>query len=596
MPCPRCGQDNRPGVRFCEECGARVDPRCPACESVLPADSKFCGLCGTAVTGFDARAAVASPGRLLTSRAAIEGERKHVTVLFADIRSSLEILADRDPEESRAVLDPVLLCMMDAVHRYEGTVNQVLGDGIMALFGAPVAYEDHAVRACHAALDMHDSVAPLAARLRQTMNAEVSIRVGLNSGEVVVRSIGSDLKMDYTAVGQTTHLAARMEQLARPGTTLMTRATARLAEGHMDARPLGLLPIKGLAEPMELYELAGRLEVHGLLRAPHVRGLTRFVGRETEIAELRRAAGRAISGHGQVVAVVGEPGVGKSRLIHEFTRGWLDPSWRLLEAAAVSYGRSTPYLPIIRLLRRGFGLEESPRPEKIEPAVTRQLAILDPAGNLPSAPLTALLGGQPTDEKWVALDPGPRRQQTLDAISHFLLLSSRVEPLCLVIEDLHWIDSETHSLIDRLIDRLLGARVLLIVSYRPEFEHRWAHRSYYAQLPLDPLRQSSAEELLDEILGPGPDLGSPQGEPHRPDGGEPVLPRGVRAPPGGGGLAHRRARRLQAIPNAARRVPARHGPGGARRPHGSAGQRGQADAPVRGSGGQGGPHPRCSSR
>ncbi len=507
MPCPRCGQDNRPGVRFCEECGARVDPRCPVCESVLPAESKFCGLCGTAVSGPEVRVSAPPASLLISSRAAVEGERKQVTVLFADIRSSLEILADRDPEESRAVLDPVLLCMMDAVHRYEGTVNQVLGDGIMALFGAPLAYEDHAVRACHAALDMHDAVAPLAVKLRETMRAEVSIRVGLNSGEVVVRSIGSDLKMDYTAVGQTTHLAARMEQLARPGTTLLTRATARLVEGHMDARPLGLLPIKGLTEPMELYELGGRRELRGLLRAPHAQGLTRFVGRETEIAELRRAAGRAISGHGQVLAVVGEPGVGKSRLVYEFTRGWLDPGWRLLETAAVSYGRSTPYLPVIRLLRSCFGLEDNPRPERIQQAVARQTGIVDPAGQLPSAPFSTLLGGQPSDDKWAALDPGPRRQQTLDAICHFLLLLSRVEPLCLVLEDLHWIDSETHAVLDRLIDRLLGARVLLIVSYRPEFEHRWAHRSYYAQLPLDPLPQAFAEQLLDEILGAGADLG-----------------------------------------------------------------------------------------
>ncbi len=506
--CPRCGQDNRAGVRFCEECGARIDPRCPACESVVPAESKFCGTCGTAVSAPEAYAPALPSGHLLTSRAAVEGERKHVTVLFADIRSSLEMLADRDPEESRAVLDPVLLCMMDAVHRYEGTVNQVLGDGIMALFGAPLAYEDHAVRACHAALDMHDAVALVASKLLETLKVEVSIRVGLNSGEVVVRSIGSDLRMDYTAVGQTTHLAGRMEQLARPGSTLMTRATSRLVEGHMDVRPLGLLPVKGLAEPMDLYELAGRREAHGLLRPPHAQLLTRFVGREIEIAELRRAAGRAISGHGQVVAIVGEPGVGKSRLVHEFTRASLGPGWRLLEAAAVSYARSTPYLPVIRLLRRCFGLEGSLRPDQIQQAVMRQLAVVDSSGELPAAPLSALLGGEPRDEKWEALDPAPRRQQTLDAISHFLLLLSRMEPLCLVLEDLHWIDAETHSLLDRLIDRVVGARVVVIVSYRPEFDHRWAHRSYYAQLPLDPLPQAMAEELLDELLGPGPDLRS----------------------------------------------------------------------------------------
>lgn len=507
--CPRCGQDNRAGVRFCEECGARADARCPACESVLSVESKFCSTCGTRVPALtDALLPPLPSGRLLASRAAVEGERKHVTVLFADIRSSLEMVAARDPEESRALLDPVLVCMMDAVHRYEGTVNQVLGDGIMALFGAPLAYEDHAIRACHAALDMHGGVQQLADKLRATLSVEVSIRVGLNSGEVVVRSIGSDLHMDYTAVGQTTHLAGRMEQMARPGATLMTRATSRLVEGHMDVRPLGLLPVKGVVEPMDLYELAGRREVDGLLRPSHAQPLTRFVGRETEIAELRRAAGRAVSGHGQVVAVVGEPGVGKSRLVHEFTRAWLDTGWRLLEAGAVSYARSMPYYSVIRLLRRCFGLEGSPRPDQIHQAVIRQLAVVDPTGELPATPLSALLGGQPRDEKWEALDLAPRRQQTLDAISQFLLLLSRMEPLCVVLEDLHWIDAETHSLLDRLIDRVLGARVVVIVSYRPEFEHRWSHRSYYAQLPLDPLPRALAEQFLEELLGPGPDLWS----------------------------------------------------------------------------------------
>ncbi len=473
----------------------------------MPAEGKFCGRCGTPVSVPVTDVPATPSSDLLTSRTAVEGERKHVTILFADIRSSLEMLADRDPEESRAVLDPVLLCMMDAVHRYEGTVNQVLGDGIMALFGAPTAYEDHAVRACHAALDMHAAVAPLASKLRETLDVDLSIRVGLNSGEVVVRSIGSDLKMDYTAVGQTTHLAGRMEQMARPGTILMTRATSRLVEGHMDVRPLGLVSIKGLTEPMDLYELGGRREVHGLLRPVHAQMLTRFVGRETEIAELRRAAGRAMSGRGQVVAVVGEPGVGKSRLVHEFTRAWLDPGWRLLEAAAVSYARSTPYLPVIRLLRHCFGLEENPSPEQIRQAIMRQLAVVDPAGQIPVTPLAVLLGGEPRDDKWEALDPAPRRQQTLDAIIHFLLLLSRMEPLCLVIEDLHWIDSETHALLDRLSDRVPGARVVVIVSYRPEFEHRWAQRSFYAQLPLNPLPHATAEELLDELLGRGSDLG-----------------------------------------------------------------------------------------
>jgi class 3 adenylate cyclase len=285
----------------------------------------------------------------MTSKSALEGERKQVTVLFADLKGSMELLADRDPEEARQLLDPVLERMMEAVHRYEGTVNQVMGDGIMALFGAPLAHEDHAVRACYAALRMQDAIGHYAAELRQRQGIDVQIRVGLNSGVVVVRSIGSDLHMDYTAVGQTTHLAARMEQLARPGITLLTGETLRLVEGYVEVHPLGALPVNGLQEPIAVYELrrAGPL-CSRLHAAAAVRGLTRFVGRAGELDQLHHALGRASGGHGQVVA--GEPGVGKSRLVWEVTHSPRVHGWLVLQAGSVSYGKATSYLPVIDLL------------------------------------------------------------------------------------------------------------------------------------------------------------------------------------------------------------------------------------------------------
>ena len=266
--------------------------------------------------------------RILTSKAALEGERKQVTVLFADLKGSMELLADRDPEAARKILDPVLEHMMEAVHRYEGTVNQVMGDGIMALFGAPLAHEDHAVRACYAALRMQESVQRHSEEVRRAAGVPISIRVGLNSGEVVVRSIGSDLHMDYTAVGQTTHLAARMEQAASPDSILISEETLRLAEGYLQVRPLGPIPVKGLTEPVEAYEVTGAGAARTRLQASAARGLTQFVGRDAELEQLRRALDNAGQEHGQVVAVVGEPGVGKSRLFWEFTRshrthGWL---------------------------------------------------------------------------------------------------------------------------------------------------------------------------------------------------------------------------------------------------------------------------------
>ena len=251
--------------------------------------------------------------KILATRAALEGERKQVTVLFADLKGSMELLADRDPEEARQLLDPVLERMMAAVHRYEGTVNQVMGDGIMALFGAPIAHEDHAVSACYAALAMHAAIETYAEEVRRAQGITVQIRVGLNAGDVVVRAIGNDLHMDYSAVGQTTHLAARMEQLASPGTTLLTAETLRLVEGLVQVKALGLVPVKGLEVPVDVFELVGASALRGRFQTRVAGGLTRFVGRDPELAALHRTLERAEAGHGQVVAVVGEPGVGTPR-------------------------------------------------------------------------------------------------------------------------------------------------------------------------------------------------------------------------------------------------------------------------------------------
>jgi len=280
--------------------------------------------------------------KILTSKSALEGERKQVTVLFADMKGSMELLADRDPEDARKILDPILEQMMEAVHRYEGTVNQVMGDGIMALFGAPLAHEDHAVRAGYAALRMQESVKKYAESIQRTEGIPIQIRVGMNSGEVVVRSIGSDLKMDYTAVGQTTHLAARMEQMAMPGSVLMTANTLSLTEGFVQVKALGPVNVKGLTEPVEVYEITGAGPVRSRLQAAAARGLTRFVGRDTEVEQLRKALELAGAGHGQVVGVVGEPGVGKSRLFYEFMHSHRTQGWVIVESVSVSYGKATP--------------------------------------------------------------------------------------------------------------------------------------------------------------------------------------------------------------------------------------------------------------
>jgi tetratricopeptide (TPR) repeat protein len=391
--------------------------------------------------------------------------------------------------------------MMDAVHRYEGTVNQVLGDGIMTLFGAPIAPEDHALRACYAALAMQAAMRAYTEEVRRAHGLELRIRVGLNSGEVVVRTIGNDLHMDYSAVGQTTHLAARMEQLASPGSIRLPAGTLRLVEGLVRVTALGPIPIKGIPEAVEVFELVGA----SALRRPLQAALT-------------QALAPAGAGHGQVVAAVGEAGVGKSRLLYEFVRrdcvgaGPEGPSshrthgWLVLEAASVSYGKATAYLPVVELLKRYMHVEDGDEPRTVRAKVTGHLLTLDETLQETIPALLALLDALPPDSPFLTLDPPQRRQRTLAALKRVLLRESQVQPVLLVFEDLHWLDTETQALLDSLVDSLPTARILLLVNYRPEYQHGWGSKTYYTQLRLDPLPPASADALLQALLGDDPSL------------------------------------------------------------------------------------------
>jgi class 3 adenylate cyclase/tetratricopeptide (TPR) repeat protein len=510
MKCPRCQNENPQQAKFCLECGARLVSVCAKCQTELPTGAKFCLECGEPVGARTVASRFATPGtytpkyladRILTSKSTLEGERKHVTVLLADLKGSMELLADRDPEEARKILDPVLERMMDAVHRFEGTVNQVMGDGIMALFGAPLAHEDHAVRACYAALRMQDAVKGYAEGVRREEGVTVRIRVGLNSGEVVVRGIGSDLHMDYTAVGQTTHLAGRMEQLAEPGTTLLTPTTLALCEDFVQVRSLGPMRVKGLSTPLEVYELAGANPVRSRFQAHAARGLTKFVGRASELTQLSAALELARSGRGQVVAVVGEPGVGKSRLFWELAHSHRTDDCLVLEAPSVSYGKATPYAPVIDLLRGYFQIESRDDARRMRERITGKLLALDRALEPALPAFLALLDIATDDGAWTRLDPPQRRQRTLDAVKRLLLRESQVQPLIAIFEDLHWIDGETQAMLDGLADSLPTARLLMLVNYRPEYRHSWGGKTYYRQLRLDALAAASAEELLDTLLG-----------------------------------------------------------------------------------------------
>jgi class 3 adenylate cyclase len=513
MRCPQCAHDNPPGARFCNACGTGLSGACRACGQVNAPGSRFCSACGQALgppeaatppTRFDSPGAYTPPHlaqRIMASRQALEGERKQVTVLFADTKGSMELLADRDPEDARRLLDAVLERMMEAVHRYEGTVNQVLGDGIMALFGAPLAHENHAVRACYAALRMQEDVGRYGDEMQRALGVPVQIRVGLNSGEVVVGSIGSDLRMEYSAVGQTTHLAARMEQMAKPASVLLTADTLRLAEGYVQARALGPVPVRGLADPVEVFELVGTTAARTRLQVAAARGLTRLVGRQAELGLLRQALDHVRDGRGQVVALVGEAGVGKSRLAWELTRSHRTRGWLVLEGSAASHGRATTWLPVIDLLRAYFRVDDGDDARTVREKLIGRLLALDEALRPTLGVFEALLDIPVEDAEWGQLDATARQGRTVEAVKSLLLRESHVQPLLLVLEDLHWIDAATQALLNSLVESLPAARVLLLVNYRPEHQHSWGAKTYYTQLRLDPLPPETAEGMLETLMG-----------------------------------------------------------------------------------------------
>ncbi len=537
MICPQCQCENLPASIFCEHCGVRLEAVCAHCGEPSRRGAKFCRNCGqlinhTAAAAPAVVAGVPSPEtyvpkhlaeKILASRQALEGERKQVTVLFADIRDSMKLIENRDPEEAQKIIDPVLHLMMDAVHRYEGTVNQVLGDGIMALFGAPLAHEDHALRACYAALAMQEEMRRYRRKLGQSEDVGLQIGIGLNSGEVVVRSISNDLNVDYSALGHTTHLAARMQELAAGGTTLMTSSTLREVEGFVQVRSVGAVQVKGVSRPVDAFEVVAATTARTRVQAAAVRGLTPLVGRQNEVEVFNKLAEQTVARHGQILAMVGEPGMGKSRLVHEFTRHQLRPGWLVLEGASVSYGKATPYFPLIAMLHRYFRIADGEGSANIRDRVGMHILELD--GILKDAipPILSLLGVLPDDvhpsaawgqfkdvveatERYLAMDPQQRRRCTFDAVKRLLIRESQRQPLLIVFEDLHWIDGETQAFLDGFMESLPLTRILLLVDYRPEYNHGWGDKTYYTQLRVDPLHPVSAEELLQHLLGLNADL------------------------------------------------------------------------------------------
>jgi predicted ATPase/class 3 adenylate cyclase len=443
---------------------------------------------------------------VLEARSGTDGERKTITALFADIQDSTALIEDLDPEAAQRLIDPALQLMMDAVHRYEGFVVQPTGDGIFALFGAPVAHEDHPQRALFAALLMQQESKRYAERLRREQGINLQIRVGVNTGEVVLRSIRKDdLHTDYTPVGHSIHLAARMESLASGGAVVVSDHTYKLIEGYFECKALGEVKVKGVTEPVPIYEVLGVGPLRTRLQVSARRGFTRFVGRQKELEQLQTALEHAKAGHGQIVGVVGEPGLGKSRLFYEFKL--TAPSGGLvLEAYSVSYGKASPYLPVLELLKSYFQLHPHDDARQRKAKVMGQVLTLDRSLEDILPYLFALLSIDDPTSSLPQMDPQIRRQRTFEALKKLFLRESLNQPLVLIFEDLHWIDTETQGFLDALSAGVTSARLLLLVNYRPEYHHEWGRRTYYTQLRLSPLGGEEAAELLNFLLGKDPSL------------------------------------------------------------------------------------------
>ena len=516
MKCPACRFENPEGSTFCGECGASLQAEviCPSCGAKPPPGFKFCNKCG-----HDLREPLEAPPidysqpqsytpkslaeKILTTRGSIEGERKLVTVLFADVANYTSLSEKLDLEEVHRIMDGCFRNLVEEIHRHEGTIDKFTGDGVMALFGAPLAHEDHAQRACYAALAIQRAMGEYGEKIKKDYGVVFQMRVGLNSGPVIVGTIGDDLRMDYTAIGDTTNLASRMETMAAPGTIRVSENTHRLAQDYFQFESLGALPVKGKEEPQQAYELLRPSEVETRIEASVAKGLTRFVGRKKQMEALLEAYEQTRSGSGQVVGVVGEAGVGKSRLLFELRTRLRREDYTNLEGRCRHFGGAMPYLPILDTVKTYFDIKEEDREYLIKNKIRDTLTQLDDklVGAVPS--FQELLSVQVEDEKYLQLDPEQRKQKTFEAIRDLLIRESQKRPLLLAVEDLHWIDKTSREFLDYLIGWLVNTRILLVLLYRPEYIHTWGSKSYYAQVGLGQLSAQTSAELVQAILEEG---------------------------------------------------------------------------------------------
>jgi class 3 adenylate cyclase/tetratricopeptide (TPR) repeat protein len=530
VDCPSCGHRNLEGARFCGECGTSLATTvsCPGCAAENPGEQKFCSECGRALRGAESSAgeavgshtalgAVTQPDprayppehlaeKVQGVRADVEGERKQVTVMFVDIVGSMDLAEALDSERWRGWLDRFFVIVSEAVHGVEGTVHQFTGDGVLALFGAPISYEDHARRGCLAALQLHAALVPFARELAGE-GVQFAIRVGLNSGEVIVGEIGDEGQMDYSAIGHTVGLAQRMESLARAGSTALSATTTSLVAGEFEVRERGEFEVKGSSVPQRVYELVDKAGSRDRVEAARARGrLSRFVGREREQAALQAALDRALEGDGQVVALVGEPGVGKSRLAHEFAERCAAEGIPVQRTRAVAHGREVPLLPILELMRTTLGVADTDEAATARRRIAESLEALDASFQEDLPLVFDFLGVGDPERPAPKIDPEARQRQLLSLVRRFVHARSAVETTVALIEDLHWLDDSSRVFVAEFVRASAGAHTLLILTYRPEYAAEILRGSHCEQLALRPLGRSAVAELLESLLGEDPSL------------------------------------------------------------------------------------------
>jgi class 3 adenylate cyclase len=511
MRCVACGFENASGMKFCGECGAALKARCLSCGFENPSPMKFCGECGKPLSEALKPGPIPDPRaytpkhlaeKILTSRSALEGERKRVTVLFADVKGSMDLAEQLDPEEWHKILDGFFQILTDGVHRFEGTVNQYTGDGIMALFGAPISHEDHARRACLAVLHMREALRAYADEVRRTHATSFAARMGLNSGEVVVGKIGDDLRMDYTAQGHTVGLAQRMERLAEPGSAYLTAHTAHLIEGYFALRSLGKIALKGVGEPLGVYALEGLGSLRNPLELSRARGFSKFVGRAAELATLEAAFERSLEGRGQTVGVVADAGTGKSRLCFEFAERCRSRGFTVIEARGVAHGRRVPLLPMLELFRAYFGIQEGDAPLAVREKIAGRLLLLDERLRDDLPIFFNLLGVPDSDHPQPPMDPEALQRRAYAAVRAIVRADGqREKPGILLFEDLHWLDAVSDGYLAQIVEATETTRGLTLVNFRPEYRAGWMQSPSFLRLPLMPLGEEAVRELLADLLG-----------------------------------------------------------------------------------------------